>query len=166
MYKFKSGKFEGKTMELAILRSAPRLYWTMARLKEKVNDQPRLEPLLQEFKRLRRLLRDAPVRVGCQRKNCKRPVTRMSFQLDAVDLSLLPGALYWCHRHDPSQYPEWEEEERPILPLHFDAIRGSAYRDKNSQKAIHLAVLEGLGIDNKPAGIAEAFARRYFAKLS
>jgi hypothetical protein len=166
MYRFKSGKFADKTMALAMLCSAPRLYWTMARLKKKVNDQPRLEPLLQEFRRLRRLLRVAPVRVRCHRKNCKRLVTRMSFQLDGVDSSLLPRALYWCHKHDPSQYPEWEEEERPIMPLHFDALREPGYGDRKSQKVIHLAVLEGLGINKKPTRIKEDFARRYFASLS
>jgi len=90
----------------------------------------------------------------------------MSFQLDGVDRSLLPGALYWCDRHDPSQYPEWEEDERPVMPLQFNALREPGYGDKNSQKAIHLAVLEGLGIEKKPSRITEEFARRYFAKLS
>jgi hypothetical protein len=90
----------------------------------------------------------------------------MSFYLGWVEKNLTYGANFWCHKHGPTQYPEEEEEESSTFPLHFDALRQPGYGDRQSQKAIHLAVLKGLGIDKKPARITEAFARRYFAKLS
>ena len=37
-YKFKTGKFAGRTMEQVILRFAPRLYWRAAWAEEKLPD--------------------------------------------------------------------------------------------------------------------------------
>jgi hypothetical protein len=166
MYKFKAGKFAGKTMEHVMLHSAPRLYGVAAWAKEKVPDKPWLRPLLREFNRLRRLLWRAPVKVTCDERNCKRRASMMSFHLYGVENTLTFGASFWCDKHGPSRYPDEEEEESPTIPLHFDALKWAGYGDRQSQKAIHLAVLEGLGINKKPARITEAFARRYFAKLS
>jgi hypothetical protein len=166
MYRFKTGKFADRTMEHVMLRSAPRLYVVAAWAKEKVGERPRLRPLLLEFNRLRRLLWRAPVTVDCWEGNCKRRASKMSFDLDWVERYLKPGASFWCRNHGPSRYPEEEEEESPAIPLHLDALKWAGYADRQSQKAIHLAVLEGLGINKKPARITEAFARRYFAKLS
>jgi len=149
-----------------MLRSAPRLYGMAAWAKVKVLDMPRLRPLLLEFKRLRRLLRRAPIVVSCRRKNCKRPASRMSFYFEWRDKYLMPGASFWCNKHGPSRYPDEEEEESPALPLSFDTMRQPGYGDRQSKKAIHLAVLKGLGINKKPARITEVFARLYFAKLS
>ena len=149
-----------------MLRSAPRLYWRAAWAKEEVSDKPWLRPLLREFNKLRRLLWRAPVMVSCCVRNCKRPASMMSFYLDWVEENLTRGANFWCNKHGPSKYDEEEEKESPTIPLHFDALKWAGYSDRQSQKAIHLAVLEGLGINKKPARITEAFARRYFAKLS
>jgi hypothetical protein len=164
MYRFKKGKFADRTMEHIMLRSAPRLYGVAAWAKEKVFDKPWLHPLLREFNRLRRLLWRAPVTVACS--HCKRRASRMSFYLDWVVGYLKPGASFWCHKHGPSKNRDEEEEESPTIPLHFDALKWAGYGDRQSQKAIHLAVLEGLGIKKKPTRITEAFARRYFAKPS
>lgn len=105
-------------MEQVMLRSAPRLYWTAAWAKEEVANKPNLRPLLQEFKRLRHLLRDAPVAVACRRGNCRRRACRMTFILDWVDKFARPDASFWCHKHGPTQYPEEEEEESPTMSLH------------------------------------------------
>jgi hypothetical protein len=166
MYTFKTGEFAGRTMEHVMLRSAPKLYRKAAWAKEKVHEKPWLRPLLLEFKRLRRLLWRAPVAVACDGGNCKRRASTMSFYLDWVEKNLTYGASFWCSKHGPVKYPDEEEEESPTMPLHFDALRQPGYGDRQSQKAIHLAVLEGLGIDKKPTRITEAIARRYFAKLS
>ena len=149
-----------------MLRSAPRLYQVAAWAEDNVGNKPRFRPLLQEFKRLRQLLRYAPVKVACGGRNCKRRASMMSFYLDWVEKYLRPRASFWCHKHGPSRYQEEEEDESPTFPLHFDTMRQPGYGDRQSKKAIHLAVLEGLGIDSKPARITEAFARRYFARLS
>jgi hypothetical protein len=154
-------------MEHAMLRSAPRLYKVAAWAKAKVRDKPHLRPLLQEFRRLRKLLWDAPVAVNCDKRNRKRIAGYMSLAEDWHEHYLRPGTLFWCYKHGPSRSSEDDEaDDSPKMPLHFDALKEPAYGDPKSQKVIHLAVLEGLGIDKKPTRIREDFARRYFAKLS
>jgi hypothetical protein len=155
--------FPGKTMEHAMLRSAPRLYRVADWAKRAVSDKPNLRPLLEEFRRLRKLLWCASVAVTCQRNKCKRTVRYMSFAPDWVEGYLRPGAHFWCRKHEPRRGPE-EDGESELIPLHFDAL--TEHEHKKSQKAIHLAILEGLGIDKKPTRITEKFARKYFAKLS
>ena len=88
----------------------------------------------------------------------------MTFALDWQDQYLKPGARFWCDKHRP-HIDRDEKDESQKLHIHFDALREPEYGDRLSQKAIHLAVLEGLGIDRKPARITEGFASRFFANL-
>jgi hypothetical protein len=85
----------------------------------------------------------------------------MTLTPDWVERYLRPGPRFWCSKHEPSRGPE-EDEESELTPLHFDAL--NEYRHKKSRKAIHLAILEGLGIE-KPSRVTEDFATRYFDKL-
>lgn len=159
MYRFKHGKFAGRTMEHVMLRSAPRLYSMAAWAANK----PHLQPLVREFDRLRRALRQAAVKVECQESSCVRQPKSMTFALDWVENYLRPGPRYWCDRHGPPQNEE-DDDESAKIPIHFDALRDRG--DRRSKKAIHLGVLEGLGVNKRPSRITEKFAHRFFADLS
>jgi hypothetical protein len=165
-YRFKSGKFAGKTMEQVILRNAPRLYQIAAWARKEVAEKPRLRPLLREFDRLRELLRDAPVSVRCLPKGCKREPRWVTFALDWAEHYLRPGPDFWCDKHGPLEEEDTDQDESRKLRIHFDSLRQPGYGDRRSQKAIHLGMLEALGINKKPTRITEAFARRFFSNLS
>jgi hypothetical protein len=60
MYRFKTGKFEGRTMEHVMLRSAP-LYPVVDWVRRELPNKPQLYVLADEFDRLRNLLRHAQV---------------------------------------------------------------------------------------------------------
>ncbi len=68
-------------------------------------------------------------------------------------------------KHQPLVDEDLGQDESEKLPIHFDALGQPGYGDRRSQKAIHLGVLEALGITKKNAGITERFARRFFAEL-
>jgi hypothetical protein len=65
MYRFKSGKFEGRTMEQVMLRSAPRLYPVADWARRELANKPQLHALVDEFDRLRKPLLHAQVSVRC-----------------------------------------------------------------------------------------------------
>jgi hypothetical protein len=165
MYRFKTGKFAGKPMEQVMLRYAPRLYWAIHRIEEEGKERAHVQPLLQHFRRLRHKLRDAPILVDCYADGCQREPKWMTFALDWEDHYLKPGAQFWCDKHGRHLHPDEEGDESEKMEIHFDALREPTYGDKRSQKVIHLAVLEALGIERKPARITEGFASRFFANL-
>jgi hypothetical protein len=151
-YRFKTGKFAGKTMEQVMLRSTPDLY----RLVEWARDKPQLSHLIKEFEGLRTKLRDAPIVAHCS-GGCKRRPTRMTLPL-GHDHYYWPDPYFWCRKHEP-----WEHHGiSPMLLIHFDLL--NSFEEKKNRTAVHRSVLIALGM--KRSRITEEFARKYFASLS
>ena len=154
MYRFKSGQFEGRSMEQVILRYAPGLY----RMASWAEDKSHLRPLLKEFRRLRQEMGEAPILVHCSEPGCKRTPKRMTLPL-GPDRYYWPDPYFWCGKHSP-----WEDEGiSPKLPIHLDTI--SSFEEKKNRSAVHKSVLRAYGINRKPSAITETFAGRFFANL-
>jgi hypothetical protein len=102
MYRFETGKFEGRTMEQAILRNAPAVYQRGAWAAENVGGKPRLAAMLGEFRRLRRLLCDAKCKSRCRESGSKRRPRWMT--LEQAEGGYSPYPRFWCHKHEPSDY--------------------------------------------------------------
>jgi rhodanese-related sulfurtransferase len=153
MHRFKSGQFEGMTMEHAILRKAPAFYGMMAWAK----DKPRLSHLVAKFERLRDKLREAPIVVHCAHLGCKRQPTRMTLPL-GYDNYYWPDPDFWCRKHEP-----WEDERNSgKMRISLDVI--DSFEEKKNRVAVHRAVLIALGIKSR-SKVAEKYARNFFANL-
>lgn len=153
MYRFKTGKFAGKSMEQVMLRNAPDLY----EIAGWATDKPQLDSLLREFNHLRRALQEAPIVVSCAKSGCKRHPETMTLPI-GPDRYYWPAPYFWCRKHEP-----WEKDGiSPKLPIHFDTL--DSFRDKKNRSAVHKSVLAAYGI--KKASITERFASRFFANLS
>jgi len=89
-------------MEQAILRNAPAVYQRGAWAAENVGGKPRLAAMLGEFRRLRRLLRDAKCKSRCRESGSKRRPRWMT--LEQAEGGYSPYPRFWCHKHEPSDY--------------------------------------------------------------
>ena len=154
MYRFKFGKFRGKTMEQVLLRYAPDLY----QMASWARDKPHLRPLLNEFRRLRQKLGETPILVHCSQPGCKRTPQQMTLPL-GPDRYYLPAPYFWCRKHGPSE----DEGISPKLPIELGTI--SSFNKKKNRSAIHKSVLQAYGINRNRSSITEGFAIRFFAKL-
>jgi hypothetical protein len=153
-YRFKNGKFKGKTMEHVMLRYAPDLYsranWA--------RDQAHLSRLVRSFDNLREKLQDAPIVVHCAEHGCKRTPTTMTLPV-GYDHYYWPDPSYWCRKHGPGV----DGEIHVKIPISFDTIE--SFEEKKNRKAVHRSVLNAFGIKKRRAQITEKFAREYFANL-
>jgi len=145
-----------------MLRSAPRLYPVAEWARRELVNKPQLCALVDEFDRLRNLLRHTHVSVQCTKRACKRRTRWMTFLTDWVEQYLRLGPRYWCDKHGPPRGEEDDEESHKI-PVNFDAL--ADWKDKRSRRTVHRGQLEALGISKKPSQITEDFARRFFESL-
>jgi hypothetical protein len=156
VYRFKSGKFEGKTMELVMLRYGPDLYWRVGWAR----DKPHLWRMVRGFEQLRTQLSHGPIVVHCAESGCRRTPNRMTLPL-GYDGYYWPDPTFWCRKHDESR-----EDGAPsvMLLLSFDTLE--SFRQKKNRAAVHRALLTALGITKHRSRISEKYARDFFAKLS
>ena len=152
-YRFKTGKFAGKTMEHVMLRYASDLYWTVGWAR----DQPHLRRLVNEFDYLREKLSNARIMVRCSKHGCERTPIRMTLPL-TPDSIYLPAPFFWCRKHEPSVGGISE-----MMPISFDEIE--SFDRKRTRKAVHRSVLNALGIKKRRRRITETFAHKFFANL-
>jgi hypothetical protein len=68
--------------------------------------------LVDEFDRLRNLLRHAQVSVRSTRQVCKRRTRWMTFLTDCAEQYLRLGPRYWCDKHGPPRGEEDDEESQ------------------------------------------------------
>jgi hypothetical protein len=153
MYRFKSGKFAGKTMEQVILRNPSALY---DRVEWAENEQI-LPKMRSPFDQLRKNLKRARSVRKCQGPDCKRRAKWLTLPY-SYGLDLLPQPYYWCDRHGPHETGGISQK----LRIHFDVIR--AFKDKWGQKEIGKCVRHALGI-KKGTRITKGFAIWLFARL-
>jgi hypothetical protein len=162
MYRLKTGKFKGRTMDHVMLRSAPRLYSVVDWARRELTNKPQLYALVNEFDRLRNLLRHARVSVRCTKRACKRRARWMTFLTDWAEQYLRLGPRYWCDKHGPPRGEE-EDDESQKIPINFDAL--ADWKDKRGRRTVHRGLLEAFGISKKPSQITEKFAHRFFENL-
>ena len=153
MYRFKSGKFAGKTMEEAMLRNPSELYHLIA-WAERESILPKMQ---RRFQQLRKRLMRARSTEKCQHSGCKRRAKWLTLPY-AYGLGLLPQPYYWCDRHDPDETEGISQK----LRIHFDVI--DLFKDKRGRKEMGKCVRHALGI-KKGTRIAEEFAIQFFASL-
>lgn len=153
-YRFKHGKFAGKTMEQVMLRRAPDLY----RVAAWAEAEGILPKMLKHFALVRQKLEHATVHAHCSDPRCGRKAKSLTLP-SFYRGGWLPRPYYWCDKHGP-----WETEGiSPKLPIHFDTIK--AFSDKGGQQKIHKKILRALGV-KKGTRITEDFAHRFFAHLT
>jgi hypothetical protein len=153
VFTFRSGAFNGLTVEQAMLRDAPRLY----DLAKWAKNKPNLGRMLWDFELLRRKLLKAPVTTNCAAPNCRNEALWMTFPI-GKDGYFWRGPYYWCNRHEP-----WRESKvSPKVRVHFDAMRH--FRTAGDKDAVFISVRRALGI-KKGTKITQEFAHRYFSKL-
>jgi hypothetical protein len=162
MYRFRSGKFAGRTVEHVILRSAPRLYAMMRWAKAELRNKPHLRPLVEECSRLQVTFQNAQISARCANQGCRRRTRWMTFLTDWAEQYLRLGPRYWCDKHGPPRGEEDDDESQKI-PITFDAL--GDWKDKRSERAVHRGLLEAFGISKKPSQITEKFAHRFFESL-
>src|SRR5436309_1277562 len=142
LHRFKSGKYEGKTVEEVFLRDAPHLYRLKAAQKT--------GPIVDAIDRLRDRLRRSKIIVRCG--ECGKRACRMTFPVESGTYWNEP---YWCCDRDEPP------EKRGIsgkMPIHFDAIRH--FTGKKYQAAAHKEIREAFV--KKGVRINEEFGLKFF----
>jgi hypothetical protein len=156
VYRFRTGKFAGQTLEHALLRRPADLYdrgqWAV---REQAN-QPHLERLAQEFGRLWDLLCNAEASAACFASGCTRVARFMSFT--RADYGWLPRPYCWCKRHGPED-PDFDSHKMPISMSEI-----GRFKTKRDRKRFAKYILQTLGIA-KGTRITEEFAHRWFADI-
>lgn len=153
MWRFKSGRYAGKTIEQVLLRNPAWLY----RLIDWAERESILPKMQSYFGHLRKKLMRARSVEKCDEPDCNRHAKWLTLP-HSHPIGWLPQPYYWCDRHGPHE----TEGISPKFPIHFDVIR--VFRDKWGQKEISRCVRHALGI-KKGTRITERFARQFFANL-
>jgi hypothetical protein len=156
MYRMKSGKLKGMTMEHATLRRAPRLYGIAAWAEEQLDTNPRLGPLVREFRHLKNLLNRVRVKELCGEPGCKRRARWMTFEETYQGYVPIPDM--WCDKHGPPE--DWGVSHKVAISL--DAM--NLFKTRAERKLIHKRVIRAWGI-KKGTRITEDFARHFFEAL-
>jgi len=156
MYRFKSGKLAGMTMQHAILKRGARLYGIAAWAEEQVDTNPRLCRLVREFQRLKNLLNCARVKARCEAPGCKKRARWMTFE--ATYQGYVPSPDMWCDKHCPPD--DWGENHR--TEIGFDAL--GLFKTKSERRILHKRLMRAWGIQ-KGVRITEDFARHFFDAL-
>ena len=112
MYRFRSGKFAGRTVEHVMLRSAPRLYAMMRWAKAELRNKPHLRLLVEECSRLQVTFQSAQISVRCANQGCRRRARWMTFLTDWTEHYLRLGPKYWCDKHGPPRGEEDDDESQ------------------------------------------------------
>jgi hypothetical protein len=153
MYRFKSGKFAGKTMEQVLLRKPVGLY----RLIEWAKKESILPKMQRHFEQLRKKLRRARSVEQCHEPGCKWRTKWLTLP-HSYPVGWLPEPYYWCDEHGPHETDGISQK----FPIHFDVIR--VFRDKWGRKEISKCVRHALGVQ-KGTRITGRFAAQFFANL-
>ena len=156
MYRFKSGKLAGMTMQHAILKRGARLYGIATWAEANVETNPRFRKLVKEFYRLKNLLSYARIKVRCKESECTKPARWMTFE--ATYQGYLPLPDLWCDKHGPPE--EWGVSERIRLGLEAMEL----FKTLSERKIVHREILQAWGIC-KGTRITEAFANHFFDAL-
>jgi hypothetical protein len=152
MHTFGSGQFAGLTVEQAMLRDAPTLYRLMQWAREE--GIRGLANALRDFDALRQKLRNAAIKVNCDRTGCGATARSLTFPIDQKGEYGLPPD-YWCREHDPSGGGISEK-----FPIHFDAIRHMKRKGERELLFRRLRVVFGIA---NGVRITKKFAQDFFA---
>jgi hypothetical protein len=143
-------------MEQAILRNAPAIYQRGGWAAENVENNPRLVAMLQEFRRLQGLLRNAKCKVRCSESDCKKRARWMTFE--QADQGYSPFPTFWCNKHEPADY------EFLSGKMHIDMEAMRNFREMKYKKVFCKQIWEAFGI-RKGTRITEAYAHHFFQTL-
>ena len=128
MYRFKFGKFKGKTMEQAILKNAPGMYRIAKWAERHLDTKPYLRPLVEKFHQMELLLARADIRKRCYAPQCNKRA-----QWITADEGFSGRHVYefWCNRHKPLL------EDNSIsskVPINFGSM--SAFRTAKEELSV------------------------------
>jgi hypothetical protein len=155
MHRFRSGQFEGLTIEQAMLRDAPALYDIVDCAQK--NEITRLERMVRDFQMLRQKLSRASIHATCAQVDCQSPVRFMTLPLGPEGWNR-PRPYYWCDRHKPCE----RSGVSPKQAVHFDAI--PQMKTKREKQIMFRKLKAVLGIPTG-AKMTEQFARDFFGTL-
>ena len=96
MFRFRWGKFTGRTLEHVMLREASVWAW----LENWAENKPNLEPMLREFRGRRRKLSRAPIHAKCSEETRKRTAKWLTLPIDQSG-NYWASPYFWCDKHDP-----------------------------------------------------------------
>jgi hypothetical protein len=143
-------------MEQAILRNTHAVYQRGEWAAENVENKPRLVAMLGEFRRLRRLLRNARCKARCSESGCEKRARWMTFE--EADRGYSPFPTFWCNQHEPSDFEFLTAKMR----IELEAMR--LFKELKYRKVFCKQILAVLGIA-KGTRITEAYAHHFCENL-